>query len=79
MDAEAWWGFLAPSKTPKEIVGRLNSELTKALSSAHLMDALDKQGVVAAPSSPEKMSAMIDEDQAFIAKLVQSIKFSVEQ
>jgi tripartite-type tricarboxylate transporter receptor subunit TctC len=79
MDAEAWWGFLAPSKTPKEIVGRLNSELAKALRSPRLMDALDKQGVMAAPSTPEKMSAMIEQDQTFIGKLVQSIEFSVEQ
>jgi tripartite-type tricarboxylate transporter receptor subunit TctC len=78
MDAEAWWGFLAPSKTPRDIVARLNSELFKALQSPPLMEALDKQGVTAAPSTPERMSAMIEEDHEFIAKLVQSIKFSIE-
>jgi tripartite-type tricarboxylate transporter receptor subunit TctC len=78
MDAEAWWGFLAPAKTPKEIVARLNAELANTLKSTHLMDALDKQGVMAAPSTAEAMSAMIDQDQAFIAQLVRSIRFSIE-
>ena len=60
-------------------MGRLNSELSKALKSAQLVEALERQGVTAAPSTPVKMSAMIEADAGFIAKLVHSIKFSVDE
>jgi tripartite-type tricarboxylate transporter receptor subunit TctC len=79
MDAEAWWGFLAPRRTPPDILRRLNTELSAALGSPQLVVALDQQGVAAAPSTPEKMTAMMEEDRTFIAKLVQSIKFNVDE
>jgi tripartite-type tricarboxylate transporter receptor subunit TctC len=78
MDAEAWWGLLAPRKTSPDIVRRLNTELAAALNSPQLVAALGQQGVAASPSTPEKMTAMMNEDRAFISQLVHSIKFNVD-
>ena len=30
-DAEAWWGLLAPAKTPNDVIVRMNAAMAKAL------------------------------------------------
>ncbi len=48
-----WYAYLAPAKTPREIVERLNRELVKALRHRRRAVALlHKQGVEPKPSTP---------------------------
>ena len=56
-EATNWYAYLAPAKTPKDIVERLNRELVKALNSPEVKDLLNKQGLEAAPSTPEELAA----------------------
>ena len=54
--ATNWYGYYAPAKTPKEIVERLNKEIVKALNSTEVKDLLAKQGLEAAPGTPEELA-----------------------
>jgi tripartite-type tricarboxylate transporter receptor subunit TctC len=54
--ATNWYGYYAPAKTPKEIIDRLNKELVKALSSTEVKDLFAKQGLEAAPGTPEELA-----------------------
>ena len=65
-----WYGLLAPGATPAEIVGRLNAEVTKALSDADIRTRLAGQGVDAAGGSPAAFAALIASDLTKYADLV---------
>jgi len=65
-----WYGLLAPDATPAEIVGRLNAEVTKALSDADIRNRLAGQGVDAASGSPAAFAALIASDLKKYADLV---------
>jgi tripartite-type tricarboxylate transporter receptor subunit TctC len=45
----AWAGFVAPARTPPEIVGRLNAELNKIIAGAEIRDRLVSQGLEPLP------------------------------
>ena len=55
--ATNWYAYYAPAKTPRDIIARLNKEIVKALSSADVKALLAKQGLEAAPGTPEELAA----------------------
>jgi tripartite-type tricarboxylate transporter receptor subunit TctC len=55
--ATNWYAYYAPAKTPKDILERLNREIVKALNSAEVKDLFAKQGLEAAPGTPEQLAA----------------------
>jgi tripartite-type tricarboxylate transporter receptor subunit TctC len=57
--ATNWYGLLAPAKTPKAIVGRLNMDLTAALNAADVVKNLKDRGADATPSSPEEFTKFV--------------------
>jgi tripartite-type tricarboxylate transporter receptor subunit TctC len=61
-DASFWYGLLAPARTPPSIIARLNSELRAALVDKDLVQLLETQGLIAAPSSPEEFMKVIRTD-----------------
>ena len=58
-DYTFWNGFLAPAKTPKEIVKRLHTEITKIVNSPATKENLAKQGVEPLPLSPDEFDALM--------------------
>lgn len=58
-DFPIWIGMLAPSKTPREIIERLNAETVKALQTPSLLERLSKTGVTPMPMTPAEFDARI--------------------
>lgn len=56
-EATNWYAYMAPAKTPKDVVARLNREIVKALGAPEVKDLLHKQGLEPRPSSPEELAA----------------------
>ena len=54
--ATNWYGYYAPAKTPKDVLDRLNKEIVKALNSTEVKDLFAKQGLEAAPGTPEELA-----------------------
>ena len=54
-----FYGLLAPAGTPKEIIDKLNKTATEALKAPNVVAALEKQGAVPAPGSPEDFAKEI--------------------
>ena len=48
-----WYGLMAPGKTPRAIVDRLNQEIAAIVKSDEFNKAMVKQGVVLKPGTPE--------------------------
>lgn len=51
----AWYGALAPARVPREVIDRLNSELSKAFNDASFRDQFAVQGVRFIGGSPEQL------------------------
>jgi tripartite-type tricarboxylate transporter receptor subunit TctC len=61
-EAMNWYAYVAPAKTPKEIVERLNRELVKALNNAEVAALLHQQGLEPSPSSPAELGRYIERE-----------------
>ncbi|MGZ5094222.1 MAG: Bug family tripartite tricarboxylate transporter substrate binding protein [Burkholderiales bacterium] len=71
VEVVTWYSILAPAKTPRDIVLKLNAEIARALASRDLVDRLVQQGHEPRPSTPEEMR---DYTRAEIAKWGKVIK-----
>jgi tripartite-type tricarboxylate transporter receptor subunit TctC len=69
----SWWGLLAPSAVPKDIVARLNSEVTKVMAAPDARDRIAALGADITTTTPERFAAYIRSEQA---KWGQAIKES---
>ena len=78
VEAELWYGMLAPAGTPHDIVIRVNADMTKALALPEVRSALAAQGMEVAPSSPEDMAALMRRDAARWASVVKQAGIKAE-
>jgi len=58
-EAFSWAGLIAPAGTPREVVTRLNREMTQILGQKDVVEQLAKDGALATPDTPEHLSAYI--------------------
>jgi tripartite-type tricarboxylate transporter receptor subunit TctC len=59
VEATAWYGVLLPAATPRPIVTRLHSEITKILKVPDVVQRLDPLGFEIVASTPEEFGAYI--------------------
>lgn len=71
-EVSAWFGLVAPSGTPKEIVQRLNVEVRKVLTTADVRASLAAQAFEPAEDSPEEFSDLIRSDGEKWARAVKA-------
>ncbi|MBI4207064.1 MAG: tripartite tricarboxylate transporter substrate binding protein [Betaproteobacteria bacterium] len=71
-EANNWNGFLVPAKTPRPIINRLNKELAAALTLPDIKEFLFKQGLDAAPGTPEEFGAYMKSEMAKWAKVIKA-------
>jgi tripartite-type tricarboxylate transporter receptor subunit TctC len=60
LEALQWVGMLAPAKTPKDAIAKLNSALQKVLARPDVVERFTAQGVTAASSTPEEFQTLIE-------------------
>jgi len=58
-EAEQWYGIVAPQRTPREIVSRMNELVNGQLTSPEVVEALFRDGAIAAPGTPEEFARHI--------------------
>ena len=69
-DRSGWYGMVASSKVPREIVVQLSGELTKAVTHPETKASLVKQGLDPYTNKPEEFAAYIKNEIAQNAKLI---------
>jgi tripartite-type tricarboxylate transporter receptor subunit TctC len=69
-DASLWYSLLAPAKTPRPVVDKLNAALIAALKSPEVAEQLTRQGFEAQPSSPEELKAYLARELARWEKVI---------
>ncbi|HEX2825255.1 MAG TPA: tripartite tricarboxylate transporter substrate binding protein [Burkholderiales bacterium] len=71
-ESATWYGILAPAKTPKDIVDKVNREVVAILNQPELHDRLTKEGAEPVGSTPHAFSAYMKAEIAKWAKVIKS-------
>ncbi|TMH52694.1 MAG: tripartite tricarboxylate transporter substrate binding protein [Betaproteobacteria bacterium] len=78
-EATNWYAFVAPAKTPRNVVVRLNREIVKTLRDPETHDAIFKQGEEPTPSTPEELAQHMAREYATWGKVIKEAGIPVEQ
>ncbi|HMG59459.1 MAG TPA: tripartite tricarboxylate transporter substrate binding protein [Burkholderiales bacterium] len=70
---DSWFGLLAPARTPKPVIARINAAVAKLLRDPVILARLATQGVEPRPLSPEAFERLIREDYEDMAKVVKAV------
>ena len=76
--AEEWFGFLAPAKTPADVIAAANAAITTALKDPAIVDGLFAVGLVARGSTPEEMKRSLQSEYERWGPLVKKIGFTAD-
>jgi tripartite-type tricarboxylate transporter receptor subunit TctC len=77
-DVALWFGLMAPAGTPPAIVARLNTEINQILAMPAVHEALDKQGLMPTPGTPDALGMLIKNDLVRWADVVKRAKISTD-
>ncbi len=76
-DVYQWTAMLAPAKTPKAILVRLNSEVTAIIKEPVSRDRLQAAGFEPQTSTPDHVAQLIRDGMARWGKLIQELKLDL--
>ena len=77
-EATSWVAVLAPAKTPRPVIEKLNRELNAVLADPAIVEKLGTLGIVAAPGTPEALSARMRADLAKYGAVVKAANIRAE-
>jgi tripartite-type tricarboxylate transporter receptor subunit TctC len=77
-EASSWVALLAPAKTPRAIVTRLNTELNAVLNDPEVRERLNGMGITAAPGTPESFGAELSRDLSKYGPVVKAAGIKAE-
>ena len=67
-----WYGFMAPAKTPREIVAKLNGEINRIMAMPEQKTKLEEVGTQLSPMSAEQFARFLEAELAKYAKLIRA-------
>ena len=77
-DINSWVGLLAPAKTPRAIVDKLNTELNAVLNDPVVRERLVTLGITASPGGPERFGRDMARDLARYGQVVKAANIRAE-
>jgi tripartite-type tricarboxylate transporter receptor subunit TctC len=77
-DVYVWYGLLAPAKTPKAVIARLNTEVVEALNNQEVKDQFARSGSTAASSTTAGFDAVIKRDYDVWARVIKGAGIKLE-
>jgi tripartite-type tricarboxylate transporter receptor subunit TctC len=77
-EASNWYAFVAPGKTPKEIIDYWNRELVKVLKDPEVRAELAKHGLEPVPGTPEQLARYVDMETDVWGKVVRQANIKAE-
>ncbi len=75
---DTWFGILAPAKTPRAIVRKLNQEVNRVLVLPDVKKQWDAMGAEALPMAPEQFDKYIAEQVQAIARLAKAANIKID-
>jgi tripartite-type tricarboxylate transporter receptor subunit TctC len=77
-EALNWFAYLAPGKTPRDLVDRLNREIVKVLRTPDVVALLDKQGVEPEPGTPDDLARYLEKEYRTWGRVVKQANIKPE-
>jgi tripartite-type tricarboxylate transporter receptor subunit TctC len=77
-DVSQWWGVLAPNGTPREVITKLNSELTGIVMIPEIKALLVEAGAEPVQSSPDQFAQFIRAEIAKFNRVVKEANIKIE-
>jgi tripartite-type tricarboxylate transporter receptor subunit TctC len=77
-ESTAWWGLLAPAKTPKPIIDRLYNVATATMKTPEIRARLDQLGAEPAGHTPEAFDQLIRDDISKWGKVVKALGITAD-
>ena len=77
-EVSSWVGILAPAKTPRAVIDKLNRELNAVLTSAEIVERLQTLGITATPGTPEVFGEQMKRDLAKYGQVVKAAGIKAE-
>lgn len=77
-ESDIWIGMVAPAKTPRAIINRLNAELRRSLALPDVQSKLAEQGIYAETSTPAEFTRLIVSDQKRWAEVIKAANIKPE-
>ena len=77
-EINSWVALLAPAKTPKAIVDKLNTELNALLSDPEVREKLNGMGITATPGTADKFGEDLKRDLARYGQVVKAANIKAE-
>ena len=77
-DATNWYAYLAPAKTPREIIARLNRDIVATLNAPDVKEQMLAAGVEPRPSTPDELAKVIERELVTWARVVKEANIKPE-
>jgi tripartite-type tricarboxylate transporter receptor subunit TctC len=77
-DATNWYAFVAPGRTPKELIDRLNRELIRAMNAPEVREQLVIHGMEPQPTTPEELARIIEREYQTWGKVVREANIQAQ-
>jgi tripartite-type tricarboxylate transporter receptor subunit TctC len=69
-DISNWFAYFVPSATPRDVIGRLNGEIVRALKQQDVREKLAAAGADALGTSPEELASFMRAESTKFAELI---------
>jgi len=77
-EAAGWFGYAAPARTPRDIIGKLNTEIVRILKLPDVRERLIAQGAEPVGDSPEEFAKFIQSEAAKWGKVIRALNLKIE-
>ena len=77
-DSTAWWGLLAPAKTPKPVIDRLYTVTVNAINQPEIRERLVQLGAEPSGMAPDAFDRLIREDITKWGKVVKALGITAD-
>jgi tripartite-type tricarboxylate transporter receptor subunit TctC len=77
-DVSSWYAIYVPAKTPRDVVAKINADMTAVLNDATIKDRFKLLGVLPRGSAPQELAAMNVADAALWAPIIKEANIKVE-
>ncbi len=77
-DVSVWQSIVVPAGTPRDIVNRLNAQLTRIMKLPETRERLNAAGIEPATSTPEELAAFIRSETAKWGQVIRDIGLKIQ-
>src|SRR3974390_2260039 len=79
LQAENWYGMIAPAKTPPDVVAALNAAAVEAMKDSGVREKLSSQGAILVGDTPEHFRSFIESETEKWAKVIKEAGVEVQK